>query len=345
MTASIFLNQIKSCSGSDAVTVANENYTIEVYLNKPIQIGCFQVKLKFNKELTTPIEIRLYKQKKNQTPSMSSSACDKKIDFFSPTDKYELLYGPVDISEFLDLSCSKTYAITISSDKLLETRSNLFFLSLKQGATTGMGGEQQQRQSISNMLNKINITIRKYKRTNLTNETIERGLMLLRSEFFNKLLTHVTESTSSEDLLNILDLMSWILFNHSSMESKTLKELVGIMKTHLKKFLTVLYLHGNRSTSRKATLLLNFFLSKNVDRDRLFGSLLLQHLLDWLRLLPYFESSASMNWFFILLHRVMAICPNKTYESCMQMLTTLSKGTHRKLIFFYFTYQFCKSLI
>ena len=88
------------------------------------------MKLKFNKELTTPIEIRLYKQKKSQ-PS-TSGAIDKKIDFFNVSDKHELLYGPVDISEFLDLSCSKTYAITISSDKLLETRSNLFFLSLKQ---------------------------------------------------------------------------------------------------------------------------------------------------------------------------------------------------------------------
>ena len=180
--------------------------------------------------------------------------------------------------------------------------------------------------NISNMLNKINITIRKYKRTNLPNETIERGLMLLRSEFFNKLLTYVSDSTSCEDLLNILDLMSWILFNHFSLDSKTLKDLFAIFKEHLKKFLLVFYLHGNRSTSRKATLLLNFFLSKHVDRERVFGALLLQNLLELLKLLPFFESSASMNWFFILIHRVMAIDTNKTYENCMQMLTTLSKG-------------------
>ena len=56
-----------------------ENSTIEIYLNKPMQIGCFQVKLKFNKELASPFELRLFKQKKNFD---TNKGVDNKIDFF-----------------------------------------------------------------------------------------------------------------------------------------------------------------------------------------------------------------------------------------------------------------------
>lgn len=296
-------------------------------MNKPIQIGCFQIKLKFNKELTSPFEIRLYKQKKQFEKHSAIKSCDNKIDFFNLNDKYELLFGPVDISEFLDLSCSKTYAITISSDKLLETRSNLFFLSLKPtGDAARSNSLGNSSTNLSHMLNKVSITIRKYRRTNLPHETIERGLMLQRTDFFGKLLEYVSETSNSEDLLNILDILNWIMFNHFSIDSRSLQSLIEVFKSHLKKFLLVFYLHGDRSTSRKATLLLNFFLNKNVDRNKSFGKILLENCLELLGLIPYFESSASMNWYFILIHRVMANEPKRTHDNCMRMLIALSKG-------------------
>lgn len=305
-------------------------------MNKPIQIGCFQLKLKFNKELTKPFEIRLYKQKKNFEKTTKVKSIENTIDFFNSHDKQELLFGPVDISEFLDLSNPKTYVITISSDKLLETRSNLFFLNLKpcsidstdQKCDTSLGSNLS-----TNVLNKINITIRKYRRNNLPNETIERGLMLLKPSFFTKLLDYFTVTTNTENLLNVLDILNWIVFNHFSLDSSSMKNLLEIFTSYLDKYLLVFYLYGNRSTSRKATLLLNFFLNKNIDRTKSFGSILLEHLLDLFKLIPYFESSASMNWYFILIHRVMAIDSAKTFENCMQMLISLSKGKCLLLFF------------
>ena len=58
-----------------------DNFTVEIFLNKPIQVGCIQLKLKFNKELVTPLEIRLFKQKKNFEIGKSSKNFDKKNDF------------------------------------------------------------------------------------------------------------------------------------------------------------------------------------------------------------------------------------------------------------------------
>ena len=53
---------------------------------------------------------------------------------------------------------------------------------------------------------------------------------------------------------------------------------------------------------------------------------LLDNLIDKLNYLPYFETSASMYWFFMLLHQVMFLDMNKTYDKCLTMLTKLSKA-------------------
>ncbi len=210
--------------------------------------------------------------------------------------------------------------MTIASDKLLETRSNLFFISLKPAARAN------PLANIASNLQKINITIRKYRRTGLANETAERGLMLLRPDFFTAVLEFVGEANTDECLLNALDILNWIVFNHFSMESRHLQALIDSFESRLDKFMSVFYVCGSRSTSRKATLLLNFFLSKNVDRERRFGRVLLDRLVEMVERLPYFESSAAMNWYFILVHRVMAVEPRRIYDKCMAMLVALSKG-------------------
>ena len=240
-----------------------------------------------------------------------------------------LLFGPVDVREFLDLSCSKTYVITLCSSKLLETRSNLFFLNLKSCGQEDSGAKLKYPTTSysNNSLQKLHITIRKYKRTGLPNETIERGLMLLNQSFFSNLLESTTSSTSPEFQIKSLDLLNWIFYNHFSIDSDLLADLVHTFRKHLSTFLTTFFLHGERSTSRKASLLLNFLL-KNVDRDKQFVSMLLESLLGLLGQMPNFGSSASLNWYFMLIHQVMFVDSNKTYQSCMSMLTQLSRS-HR----------------
>lgn len=85
--------QMKSSSrGAGGVTSSTSSYTssgiedlnVEIYLNKPVQIGCIQLKLKFSRELTngtTPYELRLFRPKKSNEMSMiMSTAASKSND-------------------------------------------------------------------------------------------------------------------------------------------------------------------------------------------------------------------------------------------------------------------------
>lgn len=59
------------------ITNNSDDLNVEFYLNKPTQIGCIQVKLKFNKELVAPYELSLYRQRRpNEAKNVDSS-----IDF------------------------------------------------------------------------------------------------------------------------------------------------------------------------------------------------------------------------------------------------------------------------
>jgi hypothetical protein len=87
----IFVSFYFSYSSSSSVdsedNATPDNFMIEIYLNKPIQIGCFQVKLRFNRDLTTPYELRLFKQKKHFDTNgfgagIQPTNVDNKIDFF-----------------------------------------------------------------------------------------------------------------------------------------------------------------------------------------------------------------------------------------------------------------------
>lgn len=42
-----------------------------------------------------------------------------------------MLFGPIDVRDYLELNATKTFIITICTNNLLETRSNLYFLNLK----------------------------------------------------------------------------------------------------------------------------------------------------------------------------------------------------------------------
>ncbi len=177
---------------------------------------------------------------------------------------------------------------------------------------------------------KIQLIIRKYRRHGLANESIERSLMLTRTAFFGKLLDFMLSSTtattttttttattssstssltSSSDQLKALDLLTWIVYNHSSDSSTAHASHLASLREHLlfasiDKFLAATYLFGNRSTSRKATLLLTMLLNPRLDPSKAFAALILDKLLELMKYLLCFESSAALNWFFTLFYQV-----------------------------------------
>ena len=121
------------------------------------------------------------------------------------------------------------------------------------------------------------------------NETIERGLMLVRRSFFTNLLEMMIKTNVENDLVKILDILNWIFYNHFSIGSKVLKELIETFEKYLDKFLLIFYLRGNRTISKKATMLLNFLLNRNVDTEKAFGSILFDNLMHFFKFLLVFE--------------------------------------------------------
>ena len=103
-----------------------DDFNIEIYLNKPVQIACIQLKVKFSKWLSinSNYELRLFKQNKLANNGGLNSAdlqsVDNGIDF-NLKSRHELIFGPVNLRDYLDLTNSKTYMITICSSKLYET--------------------------------------------------------------------------------------------------------------------------------------------------------------------------------------------------------------------------------
>jgi baculoviral IAP repeat-containing protein 6 len=180
--------------------------------------------------------------------------------------------------------------------------------------------------SVPNYIQKIHITLKKYRRTGLANETLERGLMLVRRTFFVNLLEMIMQTNVENDQIRILELLNWIFYNHFSIGSKELKDLLEVFEKYLDRFLVIFYLRGNRTISKKATQLLNFLLNKNVDNEKTFGTILFDNLMHFFKFIPVFESSASLHWYFMLIHQVMQIDPKKTFDVCMDMLIKLSKG-------------------
>ena len=99
---------------------------------------------------------------------------------------------------------------------------------------------------------------------------------------------------------------------------------------YLDPFLFTFFVYGDRSTSRKATMLLTFMLRKQNDAKKLFNDLLLDKLLALLNFLPEFDSSASLNWYFMLMHQVMAMTTTphieRAYDRCIKMLSMFAQG-------------------
>ena len=311
----------------------NDELNIELYLNKPVQIGCIQIKLKFNKEIDCPLELTLLNPNSSLGHSSNPKNIDAIVDFNLPTAKQDALFGPVDVREFLDLTCTKTYKITICSSKLFESRSNLFFLNLKlkNNKKSSDDFDSKLLNCNINFLQKVQITIRKYKKlATIPNENIERSAMLSQFDFFKNLLDLMSSSTQTSDTnmhLKLLDILNWVLYNNFSYETESsMSSLKDEFVKHLDKYLLNYYLYGNRSTSRKATILLNFLINRLNDASKAFSELLLDKLLCLLNYLPVFESSASMNWLFMLMHQVMSCDLSKTYDHCIKILTLLSKG-------------------
>jgi hypothetical protein len=159
--------------------------------------------------------------------------------------------------------------------------------------------------------------------------------MLSSVDFFKNLLNAASSPSSSDTQLHlkILDILNWIVYNNLltvTTDSSNVSSLKEAFNNYLDKFLFTFFVYGDRSTSRKATMLLTFMLRKQNDAKKLFNDLLLDKLLALLNFLPEFDSSASLNWYFMLMHQVMTMTTTphieRAHDRCIKMLSMFAQG-------------------
>ncbi|XP_056669227.1 baculoviral IAP repeat-containing protein 6 isoform X17 [Monodelphis domestica] len=191
------------------------------------------------------------------------------------------------------------------------------------------------------LLQEVSVTIRRFKKTSISKERVQRCAMLQFSEFHEKLLN--TLCRKSDDSLTtehaqslVLDTLCWLAGVHSngpgsskegneSLLSKTRKCLSDIVR--------VCFFEAGRSIAHKCARFLALCISngKCDPSQPGFGSVLLKALLDNMPLLPAAATGGSVYWYFVLLNYVKDEDLAGCSTACASLLTAVSKQLQERL--------------
>ncbi|XP_053567827.1 baculoviral IAP repeat-containing protein 6 isoform X7 [Bombina bombina] len=191
------------------------------------------------------------------------------------------------------------------------------------------------------LLQEVSVTIRRFKKTCIPKERVQRCAMLQFSEFHEKLLNTLCKKT--EDSLAtehaqglVLDILCWLAGVHSngpgslregkeSLLSKTRKCLSDIVRT--------CFFEAGRSIAHKCARFLALCISngKCDPSQQGFGSVLLKALLENLTYLPSAATGGSVYWYFVLLNYVKDEDLAGCSTACASLLTAVSRQLQDRL--------------
>ncbi|XP_053919190.1 baculoviral IAP repeat-containing protein 6 isoform X5 [Cuculus canorus] len=191
------------------------------------------------------------------------------------------------------------------------------------------------------LLQEVSVTIRRFKKTSISKERVQRCAMLQFSEFHEKLLT--TLCKKSDDGLTtehaqslVLDTLCWLAGVYSngpgssregndSLLSKTRKCVSDIIR--------VCFFEAGRSIAHKCARFLALCISNGRcdPSQQGFGSVLLKALLDNMPLLPAAATGGSVYWYFVLLNYVKDEDLAGCSTACASLLTAVSRQLQDRL--------------
>ncbi|XP_041260058.1 baculoviral IAP repeat-containing protein 6 isoform X5 [Onychostruthus taczanowskii] len=191
------------------------------------------------------------------------------------------------------------------------------------------------------LLQEVSVTIRRFKKTSISKERVQRCAMLQFSEFHEKLLTTLCKKT--EDGLTtehaqslVLDTLCWLAGVYSngpgssregndSLLSKTRKCVSDIIR--------VCFFEAGRSIAHKCARFLALCISNGRcdPSQQGFGSVLLKALLDNMPLLPAAATGGSVYWYFVLLNYVKDEDLAGCSTACASLLTAVSRQLQDRL--------------
>ncbi|XP_064411867.1 baculoviral IAP repeat-containing protein 6 isoform X3 [Latimeria chalumnae] len=192
------------------------------------------------------------------------------------------------------------------------------------------------------LLQEVSVTIRRFKKTYIPKERVQRCAMLQFPEFHDRLLDtlckRIDDGPATEHVQSlVLDILCWLAGVTSIGPGSALREgkesLLGKTRRLLTDIVRVCFFEAGRSIAHKCARFLALCISNGkVDRSQQgFGSALLKALLDNLPYLPAAAAGGSVFWYFVLLNYVKDEDLAECSTACASLLTAVSKQLQDRL--------------
>ncbi|XP_068041403.1 baculoviral IAP repeat-containing protein 6 isoform X6 [Anomalospiza imberbis] len=191
------------------------------------------------------------------------------------------------------------------------------------------------------LLQEVSVTIRRFKKTSISKERVQRCAMLQFSEFHEKLLTTLCKKT--EDGLTtehaqslVLDTLCWLagVYSNGPGSSKEGNDsLLSKTRRCVSDIIRVCFFEAGRSIAHKCARFLALCISNGRcdPSQQGFGSVLLKALLDNMPLLPAAATGGSVYWYFVLLNYVKDEDLAGCSTACASLLTAVSRQLQDRL--------------
>uniref|UniRef100_H2L8M7 Baculoviral IAP repeat containing 6 n=1 Tax=Oryzias latipes TaxID=8090 RepID=H2L8M7_ORYLA len=191
------------------------------------------------------------------------------------------------------------------------------------------------------LLQEVSVTIRRFKKTSIPKERVQRCAMLQFQDFHEKLLDGLCRRTegsvASEHAQSlILDILCWLagVFSNGPCSLREGKEgLLVKTRMRLTEIVRMCFFEAGRSIAHKCARFLALCISngKGEPSQQGFSMSLLKALLDNMPYLPAAATGGAVFWYFVLLNYVkeedLAACST----SCASLLTAISRQLQDRL--------------
>uniref|UniRef100_A0A8C3CFC9 Dual E2 ubiquitin-conjugating enzyme/E3 ubiquitin-protein ligase BIRC6 n=1 Tax=Cairina moschata TaxID=8855 RepID=A0A8C3CFC9_CAIMO len=179
------------------------------------------------------------------------------------------------------------------------------------------------------LLQEVSVTIRRFKKTSISKERVQRCAMLQFSEFHEKLLTTLCKKTDDDTLCWLAGVYS----NGPGSSKEGNDSLLSKTRKCVSDIIRVCFFEAGRSIAHKCARFLALCISNGRcdPSQQGFGSVLLKALLDNMPLLPAAATGGSVYWYFVLLNYVKDEDLAGCSTACASLLTAVSRQLQDRL--------------
>uniref|UniRef100_A0A8C6JNE8 Dual E2 ubiquitin-conjugating enzyme/E3 ubiquitin-protein ligase BIRC6 n=1 Tax=Melopsittacus undulatus TaxID=13146 RepID=A0A8C6JNE8_MELUD len=179
------------------------------------------------------------------------------------------------------------------------------------------------------LLQEVSVTIRRFKKTYMSKERVQRCAMLQFSEFHEKLLTTLCKKTDDDTLCWLAGVYS----NGPGSSKEGNDSLLSKTRRCVSDIIRVCFFEAGRSIAHKCARFLALCISNGRcdPSQQGFGSVLLKALLDNMPLLPAAATGGSVYWYFVLLNYVKDEDLAGCSTACASLLTAVSRQLQDRL--------------